>query len=234
MNYQELFTQIQTYTENQFPDTFVQITTGGSQTNVNAVTQINTFIRQAEDRIYNSVQIPSLRKNVTGNCSSTSKYLACPNDYLSTYSLAIINTDGTYEYLLNKDVNFIRQAYPDPTATGLPRYYALFGSRLNDPNELTFILGPTPDANYGAELHYFYYPESIVDAGTSWLGDNYSPVLLYGALVEAYTYMKGEADMVTLYNSKYNEALAQLNRLGTGLERGDAYRDGQAKIRVNP
>jgi len=234
MNYTELFTQIQTYTENQFPDTFVQVTTGGSQTNVNAVTQINTFIMQAEDRIYNSVQIPSLRKNVTGNVSSTSKYLACPNDYLSTYSLAIINTDGTYEYLLNKDVNYIRQAYPDPTATGLPRYYALFGSRLNDPNELTFILGPTPNANYGAELHYFYYPASIVTAGTSWLGDNYPPALLYGSLVEAYTYMKGEADMLATYNTKYNEAMQQLNRLGTGLERGDAYRDGQAKIAVNP
>jgi hypothetical protein len=189
---------------------------------------------QAEERIYNTVQIPPLRKNVTGNCSSTSKYLACPNDYLSTYSLAIIDTDGSYEYLLNKDVNFIRQAYPNPTETGLPRYYALFGSRLNDPNELTFILGPAPGINYGVELHYFYYPESIVTAGTSWLGDNYSPVLLYGSLVEAYTYMKGETDMVTLYNSKYNEALAQLNRLGTGLERGDAYRDGQAKIKVNP
>ena len=234
MNYTELFTQIQTYTENQFPDTFVQVTIGGSQTNVNAVTQINTFIIQAEDRIYNSVQIPSLRKNVTGNVSSTSKYLACPNDYLSTYSLAIINTDGTYEYLLNKDVNFIRQAYPNPTETGFPRYYALFGSRLNDPNELTFILGPSPNYSYGAELHYFYYPESIVTAGTSWLGDNYPPVLLYGSLVEAYTYMKGEADILAVYNAKYNEALAQLNRLGTGLERGDAYRDGQAKIKVNP
>jgi hypothetical protein len=234
MNYSELFTQIQAYTENQFPETFVEVTTGGSQTNVNAVTQINTFIMQAEDRIYNSVQIPSLRKNVTGNCSSTSKYLACPNDYLSTYSLAVIQSDGTYEYLLNKDVNFIRQSYPDPTATGLPRYYALFGSRLNDPNELTFILGPTPDAAYGAELHYFYYPESIVTAGTSWLGDNYSPVLLYGSLVEAYSYMKGESDMLQVYNSKYQEALQQLNRLGTGLERGDSYRDGQAKIRVNP
>ena len=234
MNYSELFTQIQAYTENQFPETFVEVTTGGGQTNVNAVTQINTFIMQAEERIYNTVQIPSLRKNVTGNCSSTSKYLACPNDYLSTYSLAVIKTDGTYEYLLNKDVNFIRQSYPDPTATGLPRYYALFGSRLNDPNELTFILGPSPDANYGAELHYFYYPESIVTAGTSWLGDNYSPVLLYGSLVEAYSYMKGESDMLQVYNSKYQEALQQLNRLGTGLERGDAYRDGQAKIRVNP
>jgi hypothetical protein len=146
--------------------------------------------------------------------------------------LAVIQADGSYEYLLNKDVNFIRQAYPDPTATGLPRYYALFGSRLNDPNELTFILGPTPDASYGAELHYFYYPESIVTAGTSWLGDNYSPALLYGSLVEAYTYMKGEQDMLATYNSKYNEALAQLKRLGDGLERQDAYRNGQARVQV--
>lgn len=234
MNYQELFTQIQTYTENQFPDTFVQVTTGGSQTNVNAVTQINTFIMQAEERIYNTVQIPSLRRNVTGTCTSGNKYLACPNDYLSTFSMAIIDADGNYEYLLNKDVNFIRQAYPNPSDTGLPRYYALFGSRLNDPNELSFILGPTPDAAYTAELHYFYYPESIVTNGTSWLGDNYSPVLLYGALVEAYTYMKGETDMLIAYQKKYEEALSQLNRLGTGLERGDAYRDGQARIKVNP
>lgn len=234
MNYSELFTQIQAYTENQFPETFVEVTTGGSQTNVNAVTQINTFIMQAEERIYNSVQIPSLRKNVTGSCTNGNQYLACPNDYLSTYSLAIINPDGTYEYLLNKDVNFIRQSYPSPTATGTPKYYALFGSRINDPNELTFILGPTPDLSYSAELHYFYYPESIVTAGTSWLGDNYSPVLLYGSLVEAYTYMKGESDMLQTYQAKYNEALQQLNRLGTGLERGDAYRDGQAKIAVNP
>ena len=234
MNYSELFTQIQTYTENQFPDTFVQVTTSGSQTNVNAITQINTFIMQAEERIYNTVQIPSLRKNVTGTCTLGNKYLACPNDYLSTYSLAIINPDGTYEYLLNKDVNFIRQSYPSPTSTGTPRYYALFGSRLNDPTELTFILGPTPDLSYSAELHYFYYPESIVTAGTSWLGDNYSPVLLYGSLVEAYIYMKGEADMLAAYNAKYQEAMQQLNRLGTGLERGDAYRDGQAKIAVNP
>lgn len=234
MNYQELFSQIQTYTENQFPDTFVQVTTGGSQTNVNAVAQINTFIKQAEERIYNTVQIPSLRRNVTGTLTANNKYLACPNDYLATYSIAVINTDGNYEYLLNKDVNFIRQAYPNPGDTGLPRYYALFGSRLNDPNELSFILGPTPDSAYTAELHYFYYPESIVDQNTSWLGDNYSPALLYGALVEAYTYMKGEPDMITMYNNKYQEALAQLNRLGTGLERGDAYRDGQAKIKVNP
>jgi len=234
MNYSELFQQVQAYTENIFPDTLVELSGSANSSLVNVTTQINTFIQQAEERIYNTVQIPSLRKNVTGNCSSTSKYLACPNDYLSTYSLAVIQADGSYEYLLNKDVNYIRAAYPDPTATGLPRYYALFGSRLNDPNELTFILGPTPDAAYGAELHYFYYPESIVSAGTSWLGDNYSPALLYGTLVEAYTYMKGEVDMLSAYNTKYQEALQQLNRLGTGLERGDAYRDGQAKIAVNP
>jgi hypothetical protein len=231
MNYAELFQQVQAYTENIFPVTFVDLS-GGYTSTVNVTTQINTFIEQAEERIYNTVQIPSLRKNVTGNCSSTSKYLACPNDYLSTYSLAVIQADGSYEYLLNKDVNFIRQAYPDPTATGLPRYYALFGSRLNDPNELTFILGPTPNAAYGAELHYFYYPESIVTAGSSWLGDNYSPALLYGTLVEAYTYMKGEQDMLATYNSKYGEALAQLKRLGDGLERQDAYRNGQARVQV--
>jgi hypothetical protein len=230
MNYNELFAQIQSYTENQFP---AMILANGSS--VSVTTQINTFIEQAERRIYNSVQIPSLRKNVTGNCTASNKYLACPNDYLSTFSLAVIDVvTGEYEYLLNKDVNFIRQAYPSPTATGKPRYYALFGSRLNDPNELTFILGPTPDLNYSAELHYFFYPESIVTAGTSWLGDNYSPVLLYGSLVEAYSYMKGESDLLQVYNSKYQEALQQLNRLGTGLERGDAYRDGQAKIKVNP
>lgn len=229
MNYNELFSQVQTYTENIFPDTFL-----ANGSSVTATTQINTFIQQAEERIYNTVQIPSLRRNVTGNCSPTTQYLGCPNDYLSTYSMAVINTDGTYEYLLNKDVNFIRQAYPDPTSKGLPRYYALFGSRLNDPNELAFILGPSPDQAYTIELHYFYYPESIVTAGTSWLGDNYSPVLLYGTLVEAYSYMKGENDMLQLYNTKYQEALQQLNRLGTGLERGDSYRDGQAKIKVNP
>ena len=229
MNYQDLFDQIQSYTENQFPATYL-----ANGSTVSYTTQINTFIQQAEERIYNTVQIPSLRKNVTGTCTASNKYLACPNDYLSTYSLAIIKTDGSYTYLLNKDVNFIRESYPEPTATGLPRYYALFGSRLNDPTELTFMLGPTPNYAFDAELHYFYYPESIVDAGTSWLGDNYSPALLYGSLVEAYSYMKGEPDLLAMYNTKYQEAMQQLNRLGTGLERGDAYRDGQAKIKVNP
>ena len=229
MDYNTLFSQIQAYTENQFPATYL-----ANGSTVSYTTQINTFIQQAESRIYNTVQIPSLRKNVTGNCSSTTVYLGCPNDYLSTYSMAVIGADGAYTYLLNKDVNFIRESYPDPTATGLPRYYALFGSRLNDPNELAFMLGPKPDANYGVELHYFYYPESIVTAGTSWLGDNYSPALLYGSVLEAYVYMKGEADVMLAYKAKYDEAMQQLNRLGTGLERGDAYRDGQAKIKVNP
>jgi len=229
MNYNDLFSQVQAYTENQFPATYL-----ANGSTVSYTTQINTFIQQAEARIYNTVQIPSLRKNVTGNCSSTTTYLGCPNDYLSTYSMAVIDGDGVYEYLLNKDVNFIRQAYPDPTATGLPRYYALFGSRLNDPNELTFMLGPKPDANYGVELHYFFYPESIVTAGTSWLGDNYSPALLYGSILEAYVYMKGDPDMMLAYKAKYDEAMQQLNRLGTGLERNDAYRAGQASIKVNP
>ena len=219
MNYNELSQTIQSYVEST-EQLFVE--------------NIPVFVQQAEERIYNTVQLPSLRKNVTGAFSSSNQYLSLPNDYLSTFSMAVIKPNGEYEYLLNKDVNFIRQAYPSPTATGKPRYYALFGSRLNDPNELTFILGPTPDLSYSAELHYFYYPESIVTNGTSWLGDNYSPVLLYGSLVEAYTYMKGEADMLLAYNTKYNEAMQQLNRLGTGLERGDAYRDGQAKIKVNP
>ena len=228
MNYQELFSQIQSYTENQFPDFYL-----ANGSTINVTTQINTFIQQAEERVYNTVQIPSLRKNVTGVCTDGNPYLSCPDNYLSTYSMAVINTDGTYEYLLNKDVNFIRQSYPDPTATGLPRYYGLFGSQYTNLNELAFILGPTPDNNYTVELHYFYYPESIVTAGTSWLGDNYSPVLLYGSLVEAYTYMKGEPDILASYIAKYNEALGQLKRLGDGLERGDAYRDGQTKLRYN-
>jgi hypothetical protein len=227
MDYNELFSQIQSYTENQFPEFYL-----ANNSTINVTTQINTFIMQAEERIYNTVQIPSLRKNVTGNCTPNSVYLGCPNDYLSTYSMAIIDADGNYEYLLNKDVNFIRQAYPNPSSTGLPRYYGLFGSRLNDPNELSFILGPTPNAAYTAELHYFYYPESIVVVGSSWLGDNYSPALLYGSLVEAYTYMKGEQDMLAAYNVKYNEALAQLKRLGDGLERQDAYRSGQVRVQV--
>lgn len=213
--------------ENQFPDTYLADTTV-----VSSSTQINLLIQQAEQRIYNNVQFPSLRKNVTGNVTSSNKYLACPDDFLSTYSLAVVDTTGRYEFLLNKDVNFIREAYPNPTSTGIPKYYALFGPRFTSSNELSFILGPTPDAAYTAELHYFFYPESIVTASTTWLGDNFDSVLLYGCLVEANTYMKGEADLTALYNTKYNEALALAKRLGDGLERGDAYRNGQTRIKV--
>lgn len=302
MNYIQLYQAIQDYSEN---------------TESLFVGNISRFVQEAEERIYNSVQLPSLRKNVTGTFTSSNKYLSCPDDFLSSYSLAVINTDGSYSYLLNKDVNFIREAYPTPTDTGTPKYYALFGSQSTALNELSFIIGPTPDNNYAAELHYFYYPVSIVQGavatlgtitagsgyiagvysnialtggsgsgvtatitvgsggtvtavsltnggnfyvvgntlttantnlggsgsgfsipvltinnsnGTSWLGDNYDPVLLYGAMREAMLFMKGEADLVKYYDEKYTEALSQLNRLGSGLERGDAYRDGQFRI----
>jgi len=302
MNYAALVAAISSYTENTFP-----------------TVDMNLFITQAEKRIYNAVQIPSLRKNVTGVTTASNKYLQCPLDFLSTFSLAVIDpTTGAYTFLLNKDVNFIREAYPKPTSTGAPKYYAIFGPRSDNETELTFILGPTPNAGYGTELHYFYYPESIVQrpiltlgaitagtsyttgtysnvsltggsgsgatanivvsgggvtavtvvnggtgfvvgdtmsalaaniggtgsgfsipvatvgntTGTTWLGDNYDPALLYGTLVEAYTYMKGEADMIGLYDGKYKEAMGQLKRLGDGLERQDAYRSGQARVPV--
>jgi hypothetical protein len=217
MNYTQLKAAIIAYTENQ---------------DASFEAEIPVFVQQTEQRIYNSVQFPSLRKNVTGTITANNKYLGCPDDFLAPYSLAVIDALGAYEYLLNKDVNFIRQAYPTPNSTGLPKYYALFGTQTNDPNELSFILGPTPDSSYGVELHYFYYPTSIVDAGTSWLGDNFDSVLLYGSLIEAYTYMKGEQDMLTLYNQKFMEALALAKRLGDGMERQDAYRSGQFRQKV--
>jgi hypothetical protein len=228
MNYDQLVATIQTYTENQFPDTYL-----ADGSTVTSTEQIDRFIQQAEQRIYNTVQFPSLRKNVTGATFSGNKYLSCPNDFLAVYSMAVIDADGAYEYLLNKDVNYIRAAYPTPTDEGLPRYYALFGpTTTNDvpptiTNELTFLLGPTPDDAYEVELHYYYYPESIVTADTTWLGDNFDSVLLYGSLVEAYTYMKGEQDMMAVYEGKYKEALALAKRLGDGMERQDAYRSGQ-------
>jgi hypothetical protein len=304
MNYLQLYQAIQDYSEN---------------TESLFLTSIPTFVQQAEERIYNSVQIPALRKNVTGTLTMNNKYLACPDDFLSTFSLAVIDSLGNYEYLLNKDVNFIRASYPNPVETGLPKYYSLFGTRTSDSNELSFILGPTPNSSYSAELHYFYYPVSIVQGvitnfatvnggslynngtyfnvrlvggsgngalanitvssgsvsnititdggslyvlndiltannldiggsgsgfsavvtsinnstGTSWLGDNYDPVLFYGSMREAILFMKGEQDMVTYYETMYQEALGQLKRLGDGLERGDAYRDGQTKLKVN-
>jgi hypothetical protein len=199
------------------------------------VANIPVFVQQAEQRIYNSVQFPSIRKNVTGVVSTTTPYLSAPDDYLASYSLAVIDANGDYEYLLNKDVNFIRQAYPSASDVGLPRYYALFGPTVSGSTittELTFIVGPKPDANYTVELHYYYYPQSIVTASTTWLGDNFDSVLLYGSLVEAYTYMKGEQDMMQLYNTKFMEALALAKRLGDGMERQDAYRSGQFRQKV--
>ena len=220
MTYAQLVTAVSDYTQNTF-DT----------------TTINTMIQQAEQRIYNTVQIANLRKNVTGVLSSGNKYLACPADFLSTYSLAIYPASGTgdYLYLLNKDVNFMRDAYPNPATTGKPKHYAIFGPQSANVNELSFILGPTPDANYNAELHYYYYPESIVVTATTWLGDNFDSALLYGTLAEAGTYMKSspEDNMYKLYQERYVQAIALLKNLGDGKQRMDAYRDGQVRVPVS-
>jgi hypothetical protein len=222
MDYTALKDAIQAYTEN---------------TEADFIAEIPVFVTQAEQRIYNTVQFPSIRKNVTGVTTVNNKYLQCPLDFLAVYSMAVIDANGDYEYLLNKDVNFIRQAYPSPTDTAIPRYYALFGPAVSGTtisDELSFILGPTPDSSYSVELHYYYYPESITVAadGRTWLGDNFDSVLLYGSLVEAYTYMKGEQDMMALYNAKYQEALGLAKRLGDGMERQDAYRSGQFRQKV--
>ena len=237
MNYTTLFETIKGYCENDFPNTQFGDPTA-AESNFTSKEQIDTFIQQAEQRIYNSVQFPAIRKNVTGSTTANNKYLSSPSDFLATYSMAVIDADGNYEYLLNKDVNFIRQAFPNPTSTGIPQYYALFGPTTtnNTPpvitNEYSFILGPTPDAVYGIELHYYYYPESIVTASTTWLGDNFDSVLLYGSLLEAYTFMKGEPDVLAGYQKRYDEAMILAKRLGDGMERGDAYRDGQIKSKV--
>ena len=220
MNYTQLQAAIVAYSEN---------------TSTEFAAEIATFVTQAEQRIYNTIQFPSLRKNVTGTTTTNNKYLQCPSDFLAVYSMAAVDATGAYEYLLNKDVNFIRQSYPNPTEdTGIPKYYALFGPRSDDEKELSFILGPTPDAAYTVELHYFYYPESIttVASGRTWLGDNFDSVLFYGSLVESATYMKQEPDIISLYNQKYQEALMLAKRLGDGMERGDAYRDGQYRQKV--
>jgi hypothetical protein len=223
MNYTQLKAAIIAYTENQ--DAAFEA-------------EIPVFVQQTEQRVYNSVQFPSLRRNMTGNIQAGNQYLKAPDDFLAVYSLAVIDALGRYEYLLNKDVNFIRQAYPNPTTdVGTPKYYGLFGPAIVGgaiTDELTFIMGPTPSTNYTAELHFYYYPESITVAADerTWLGDNFDSVLLYGSLVEAYTYMKGETDMMALYNQKFMEALALAKRLGDGMERQDAYRSGQFRQKV--
>jgi hypothetical protein len=217
MNYAELKINIADICENEFTEE-----------------QYAMFTQQAEQKIYNTVQLANLRKNVTGTLTANNKYLAAPNDFLSVYSLAIYPAaGGNYEFLLDKDVNFIRQAYPNPATTGKPKHYAIFGPQSNDVNELTFILGPTPDATYAAELHYYYMPESIVTAGETWLGENFDSALLNGALVEAIRFMKGEADMVKLYQDMYMQAIALLKNLGDGKQRTDTYRDGQTRIKVS-
>jgi hypothetical protein len=310
MNYETLYNSIQAYAEN---------------TEQLFVANIPVFVQEAEDRIYNSVNLPSLRKNVTGNLNAGNQYLALPSDWLANYSVAVIDSTNRYNYLLNKDVNFLREAYPtvvqgtvayQGTPGGVPAYYALFGSQLNSPNEMTLMVAPTPDQNYTVEMHYFYYPPTIVQGqittlgaitggasytngvyqnvaltggsganatadivvlggtvvscdlkfggnfyvvgdtlscasigngigfsipvsevsnanGTSWLGDNYDPVLFYGAMREAMLFMKQEQDLVSYYEQKYQEALNELRRLSDSLDRGDFYRDGQTKLNNN-
>ena len=217
MTYTELCTNISDICENNF-----------------TADMLAMFTKQAEQKIYNAVQLSNLRKNVTGTITSGNKYLSCPDDFLSVYSLALYPVaGGDYLYLLNKDVNFIREAYPNPTSTGKPKHYAIFGPQSTNVNELSFIVGPTPSVAYNAELHYYYYPESIVTAGSTWLGDNFDSALLNGALVEAIRYIKGEQDMVQLYQTMYVQAIGLLKNLGDGKQRMDAYRDGQARIPVS-
>lgn len=209
MNYATLTATIQDYCENTF-----------------TAAELQQFVQLAEQRIYNTVQFPALRKNSTGTLTSGNKYLAMPSDFLWSYSLAVIdNTTGAYEFLLNKDVNFIRQAFPYPATSGKPTHYAYF-------DQNTFIVGPTPDASYSVELHYGYYPESIVTAGTTWLGDNFDAALFNGAMVEAMAFMKAEPDMITLYNDRYIQSIGLLKNLGDGKLREDAYRDGQVRVEV--
>lgn len=305
MNYEQLYNNIQSYSEN---------------TEALFVATIPVFVQEAEERIYNSVQLPSLRKNVTGNATTGNPYVSLPDDWLANYSFAVVDSLGNYTYLLNKDVNYLREAYPTQSSSGTPKYYALFGSQINNVNEMTIMVAPTPDLDYEIEMHYFYYPPTIVQGqisalstlsggslynnglyqniplsggsgsgatvdllvvgqvvtsctlrfggnfyaagdvltvpntsiggsgsgfsvtvgtisnatGTSWLGDNYDPALFYGAMREAMLFMKGEQDIVAYYEGKYQEAVAQLKRLGDGLERGDAYRNGQIKFNVAP
>jgi hypothetical protein len=225
MNYAQLFEAIKGYVENDFPNTSWTDSAGTGTVTFTSTEQINTFIVNAEERIFNAVQLLDLRKNVTGNCTAGNKYLSVPTDWLANFSLAVIDGDGNYEYLLNKDVSYIRQAFPNPNDEGLPSHYAYF-------DENSYILGPTPDDDYEVELHYFYYPPSITTASTSWLGDNFESVLLYGSLLEAYTFMKGEQDVIAGYQKRYDEALNLLKQLGEGKNRQDMYRTEQVRYPV--
>jgi len=225
MNYDQLFETIKGYVENDFPNTSWTDSAGTGTVTFTSTEQINTFIVNAEERIFNAVQLLDLRKNVTGNCTAGNKYLSVPSDWLANFSLAVIDGDGNYEYLLNKDVSYIRQAFPNPNDEGLPSHYAYF-------DENSYILGPTPDDDYEVELHYFYYPASITTASTSWLGDNFESVLLYGSLLEAYTFMKGEQDVIAGYQKRYDEALNLLKQLGEGKNRQDMYRTEQVRYPV--
>ena len=228
MNYAELFETIKGYVENDFPNQDWTDSAGTGTVTLTGTEQINTFIKQAEQRIYNSVQLPVLRKNVTGLSTTGNKYLNVPTDWLATFSLAVIHpVTQAQTFLLNKDVEFIRESFPPPDVLGTPQYYAIF-------DNTTFILGPTPDLGYNMELHYYGYPTSIVDAvsGTTWLGDNFDSVLLYGTLLEAYTFMKGEADVLQNYTARYTDAMIQLKQLGEGKDRQDTYRTMQTRIPV--
>ena len=215
MDYSTLCSQVQNYVENSFSSD-----------------QLNVFITQTEQRIFNTVQLPDLRKNVTGTVTANNSYLSCPDDFLSVFSLAVIDSDGNYSYLLNKDVNFIREAYPSPSTQGLPKFYAIFGPQSGNESELTLVLGPTPNDDYSVELHYFHYPESIVTAGNTWLGDNFDSALLWGTIVEAYLYLKGEPDLIAAYQKRYDDSLALLKQLGDAKNRRDAYRSGQVRYPV--
>lgn len=219
MDYTSLVSAVQDYAENDFNYAVEPAV-------------VDRFIEQAETRVYTAVQFPALRKVATLTTTASSPYLNCPADFLSVGYLAMVLGTGAYEFLLDKDPSFIRSSYPNPSTTGTPRYYAIFGPQTADEAELRFLLGPTPESAMSAELQYFYYPESIVTAGTTWLGDNFDPVLLYGALVEAATYMKQEPDLIAMYDGKFKEALLLAKQLGAGLERSDAYRNGQARMPV--
>lgn len=222
MNYSDLKQNIQDIVENSFTDA-----------------QLAMFTQQAEQKIFNSVQFAALRKNANASLTAGNKYLATPGDFMSVFSLAVIDGSGDFNYLLNKDVNFIREAYPSASTQGVPKYYALFGPTTTNTvppaitNELSLILGPTPDSTYNVELHYFYYPESIVTAGTTWLGDNFDSALLNGALMEAIRFIKGDPEMIGVYEKMYTQSIALLKMLGDGKERQDSYRSGQFKIPVS-